>query len=328
MIKSSDSTKSAVKTEAPVDSPIGTVEEAGTSESTIEKGMAPLVATKKPHKSRKRKEQWGHVFTYLILILVSIILLLPLVWMVSISLKPMSEIAKFPPDLLPIDVQWNNYSEMMNSFPFFKYAGNTLFITVFVVAGNIISNSFIAYGFAKIDFPGKSILFAMVLSTMMIPGFVTMIPQYILFSRIGWVGTYLPLIVPAFFGNAFNIFLMRQFYLSIDDELIEAAQIDGANHLYIWSRLMVPLTKPALITIAITSFNGAWNDFLGPLLYIQKEDRYTLQIGLQVFQNQSTTQWNYLMAGATLVLLPTVLLFLVAQKYFIEGMDLSGGMKG
>ncbi|HLR92830.1 MAG TPA: carbohydrate ABC transporter permease [Atopostipes sp.] len=287
-----------------------------------------MATTKKPYKSRKRKERWRSLFIYIILILVSILLLLPLVWMVSTSLKPMSEIAQYPPSLFPEDIQWSNYTEMMNAFPFFKYAGNTLFITFFVVAGNILSNSFIAYGFAKIQFPGKNVLFALVLSTMMIPGFVTMIPQYILFSRIGWVGTYLPLIVPAFFGNAFNIFLMRQFYLSIDDELIEAAQIDGANHLYIWSRLMVPLTKPALITIGIMSFNGAWNDFLGPLLYIQNEERYTLQIGLQVFQNQSTTQWNYLMAGATLVLLPTVLLFLFAQKYFIEGMDLSGGMKG
>ena len=325
MIKSSNHSKSTIKTGTSVDSPIEHTETTG---STIEETLSPKVATKKPYKSKKRKEQWGHVFTYFLLIAVSILLLLPLVWMISVSLKPMAEIAQFPPNLFPVDIQWNNYREMMDAFPFFKYAGNTLYITVFVVAGNIISNSFIAYGFAKIEFPGKSILFAMVLSTMMIPGFVTMIPQYILFSRIGWVGTYLPLIVPAFFGNAFNIFLMRQFYLSIDNELIEAAQIDGANHLYIWSRLMIPLTKPALITIGITSFNGAWNDFLGPLLYIQKEDRYTLQIGLQVFQNQSTTQWNYLMAGATLVLLPTVLLFLVAQKYFIEGMDLSGGMKG
>ena len=325
MSKSTSSSKSAIKTGTPVDSPIERTKRTG---AKIEESLAPKVATKKPHKSKKRKEQWGNVFTCLLLIAISILLLLPLVLMVSISLKPMSEIAQFPPNLFPRDIQWNNYREMTDAFPFFKYAGNTLFITAFVVAGNIISNSFIAYGFAKIAFPGKKILFAMVLSTMMIPGFVTMIPQYILFSRIGWVGTYLPLIVPAFFGNAFNIFLMRQFYMSIDNELIEAAQIDGANHLYIWSRLMIPLTKPALITIGITSFNGAWNDFLGPLLYIQNEERYTLQIGLQVFQNQSTTQWNYLMAGATLVLLPTVLLFLVAQKYFIEGMDLSGGMKG
>lgn len=301
---------------------IGTTEKAGT-----EKLTPPRV---KNHffKGQKQTKRMGNIITYILLILVSIVLMLPLVWMVSTSLKPMTEIAQFPPTLFPQDVQWGNYAETINSFPFFRYAGNTLFITFFVVLGNVLSNSFIAYGFAKIDFPGRSILFSLVLATMMIPGFVVMIPQYVLFSQIGWVGTYLPLIVPAFFGSGFNIFLMRQFYMSIDDELIEAAQIDGASHLYIWSRLMIPLTKPALITIGIQSFNGAWNDFLGPLLYIHDESQYTLQIGLQVFQSQSTTQWNYLMAGATMVLLPTVLLFFFAQKYFIEGMDLSAGTKG
>lgn len=279
-------------------------------------------------KNRKNKKIIANIFIYIILILVSIVLLPPLMWMLSISLKPMTEIAKFPPTLFPEEIHWDNYLGMIKSFPILKYTKNTLFITAFVVTGTVLSNSFIAYGFAKIKFPGKNVLFALVLATMMVPGFVTMIPQYVLYSRIGWVGTYLPLIVPPFFGNGFSIFLMRQFYLSISDELIEAAKIDGANHLYIWSRLMLPLTKPALITIGIQSFNGAWNDFLGPLLYIQKEADYTLQIGLQVFQNQSTTQWNYLMAGATVVLLPSILLFFFAQKYFIEGMDLSGGMKG
>lgn len=259
---------------------------------------------------------------------IGIILIIPLLWMVFTSLKPMEEIVRFPPTFFPEEIHWRNYLDTTQAFPFWNYAKNTLFITSLVVIGNVFSNSFIAYGFAKLDFPGKNVLFALVLSTMMIPSFVTMIPQYVLFSKIGWVGTYLPLIVPAFFGNAFNIFLLRQFYLSISNELIEAAQIDGANHLYIWSHLMIPLTKPALITVAINSFNGAWNDFLGPLLYIQDQDKYTLQIGLQVFQNQATTQWNYLMAGATLVLLPTILLFFFAQRYFIEGMDLTGGTKG
>lgn len=290
--------------------------------------VAPPTVRSNFFKSQKNSKRMGNIFTYLLLILISIVLMLPLVWMVSTSVKPMSEIAQYPPTLLPQDIQWENYLATIQSFPFFKYAGNTLFITFFVVLGNVLSNSFIAYGFAKIEFPGKNLLFSLVLSTMMVPGFVTMIPQYVLFSNLGWVGTYLPLTVPSFFGSGFNIFLMRQFYLSIDDELIEAAQIDGANHLFIWSRLMMPLTKPALITIAIQSFNGAWNDFLGPLLYIHNEDMYTLQIGLQVFKSQSTTQWNYLMAGATLILLPTVLLFLFAQRYFIEGMDLSAGTKG
>ena len=279
-------------------------------------------------KSRKKQQKIGKIITYILLIGVSIVLLAPLWWMISTSLKSMQEVVQYPPTLFPEEFHWSNYLDTMRSFPFIKYAKNTLFITLFVVLGNILSNSFIAYGFAKIDFPGKNILFSMVLATMMVPGFVTMIPQYILFTKLRWVGTYLPLIVPSFFGSAFNIFLMRQFYMSINNELIEAAQIDGASHLYIWSRLMMPLTKPALITIGITAFNGAWNDFLGPLLYIQEESKYTLQIGLQTFQSQSSTQWNFLMAGATMVMLPTVILFFFAQKYFIEGMDLTGGTKG
>lgn len=272
--------------------------------------------------------QTRKIVSYLLMTAIGIVLITPLLWMVFTSLKPMEEIVRYPPTFFPEKIVWQNYLDTITAFPFWSYARNTLLITVLVVFGNVLSNSFIAYGFAKLDFPGKKLMFALVLSTMMIPGFVTMIPQYVLFSKIGWVGTYLPLIVPSFFGNAFNIFLMRQFYLSINDELIEAAEIDGANHFYIWSRLMLPLTKPALITIAINSFNAAWNDFLGPLLYIQDQEKYTLQIGLQVFQNQATTQWNYLMAGATLVLIPTILMFFFAQRYFIEGMDLTGGSKG
>lgn len=272
--------------------------------------------------------QTKKIISYLLMTAIGIVLITPLLWMVLTSLKPMEEIVRYPPTFFPEKIVWQNYLDTITAFPFWRYARNTLLITVLVVFGNVLSNSFIAYGFAKLDFPGKKLMFALVLSTMMIPGFVTMIPQYVLFSKIGWVGTYLPLIVPSFFGNAFNIFLMRQFYLSINDELIEAAEIDGANHFYIWSRLMLPLTKPALITIAINSFNAAWNDFLGPLLYIQDQEKYTLQIGLQVFQNQATTQWNYLMAGATLVLIPTILMFFFAQRYFIEGMDLTGGSKG
>lgn len=272
--------------------------------------------------------QTKKIISYLLMTAIGIVLITPLLWMVFTSLKPMEEIVRYPPTFFPEKIVWQNYLDTITAFPFWRYARNTLLITVLVVFGNVLSNSFIAYGFAKLDFPGKKLMFALVLSTMMIPGFVTMIPQYVLFSKIGWVGTYLPLIVPSFFGNAFNIFLMRQFYLSINDELIEAAEIDGANHFYIWSRLMLPLTKPALITIAINSFNAAWNDFLGPLLYIQDQEKYTLQIGLQVFQNQATTQWNYLMAGATLVLIPMILMFFFAQRYFIEGMDLTGGSKG
>lgn len=279
-------------------------------------------------QKKRRKINARTLLSYLLLSGVSLVLLMPLLWMFFTSLKPMSEIVQFPPTFFPKSIQWENYLTAINAFPFWSYAKNTIIIAGFVVISNVLSNSFIAYGFAKLEFPGKRFLFALVLSTMMVPGFVTMIPQYVIFSKIGWVGTYLPLIVPSFFGNAFNIFLMRQFYLSIGDELIEAAKMDGANHLYIWSHLMIPLTKLALITIAINSFNGAWNDFLGPLIYIKDQNQYKLQIGLQVFKNQSTTQWHYLMAGAVMVLLPSILLFFFAQKYFIEGMDLTAGSKG
>ncbi|WP_369669252.1 carbohydrate ABC transporter permease [Enterococcus faecium] len=243
-------------------------------------------------KKTSVNRQTKKILSYVLMTVIGIILIIPLLWMVFTSLKPMEEIVRYPPTFFPEKIVWENYLDTIAAFPFWRYARNTLFITVLVVIGNALSNSFIAYGFAKLDFPGKKLMFALVLSTMMIPWFVTMIPQYVLFSKIGWVGTYLPLIVPSFFGNAFNIFLMRQFYLSIN------------------------------------SFNAAWNDFLGPLLYIQDQEKYTLQIGLQVFQNQATTQWNYLMAGATLVLIPTILLFFFAQRYFIEGMDLTGGSKG
>lgn len=289
--------------------------------------LSHTIVTKKG-ASKQRTRFIKTISSYLLLGGISLVLLTPLLWMIFTSLKPMTEIVQFPPTFFPKTIHWENYLMAINSFPFWSYAKNTLIIAGSVVIGNVLANSFIAYGFAKLNFPGKRILFALVLSTMMIPGFVTMIPQYVIFSKIGWVGTYLPLIVPSFFGNAFNIFLMRQFYLSISNELIEAAQLDGANHLYIWSHLMIPLTKPALITIAINSFNGAWNDFLGPLLYIKDQRQYTLQIGLQVFKNQSTTQWHYLMAGAVLVLLPTILLFFFAQRYFIEGMNLTAGTKG
>ena len=175
-------------------------------------------------KSNSQQQRIKKLTSYLVMTVIGIVLIIPLLWMVFTSLKPMEEIVRYPPTFFPEEINFSNYLDTINAFPFWQYAKNTLFITVLVVFGNVLSNSFIAYGFAKLDFPGKKLIFSLVLSTMMIPGFVTMIPQYVLFSKIGWVGTYLPLIIPSFFGNAFNIFLMRQFYLSINNELIEAAK--------------------------------------------------------------------------------------------------------
>ncbi|WP_088006155.1 carbohydrate ABC transporter permease [Indiicoccus explosivorum] len=274
--------------------------------------------------NRKQLLRW---FNFILLAAGSLLFLSPLWWMISTSLKSMVEIMTPPTTVFPQDWLWSNYARTLEAAPFARYAANTIVITIIVVAGNVLANSFIAYGFAKIRFKGKGFLFAVVLSTMMIPGFVTLVPQYILYAKLGWLNSYYPLIIPAFFGSAFFIFLLRQFYMTIPNELIEAAKMEGASHFYIWRKIGIPLTKPALATVAIFSFNGAWNDFLGPLLYLNDSDLYTLQIGLQVFKGQVSTQWNYLMAGSLLVLLPVIVLFFVFQKYFIQGMNLQSGSK-
>jgi multiple sugar transport system permease protein len=253
---------------------------------------------------------------------------LPLWWMIATSLKSMQEIAQYPPTFIPQEFHLDNYIRTWAAAPFTQYTLNTLLLSFFAVTGNVIVNAFVAYGFARIRFRGKKIWFSILLATMMIPGFVTLIPQYVMFSKLHLVGTYYPLIIPQFLGSAFYIFMLRQFYLSIPRELSEAAKIDGASHFYTWLRVIIPLSKPALATIAILSFNGAWNDFLGPLLYVNDESLYTLQIGLQSFRGSVQTQWNYLMAGSVLVLLPVIVLFFIFQRYFIEGMNLTAGTKG
>lgn len=279
-------------------------------------------------KSITFKRRMVKTIVAIILILGSLLILSPIWWMIATSLKSMEEIMTYPPTFIPKEWHWENYIDALQAGPFLRYTFNTLFITFFVVIGNVLSNSFIAYGFARIHFKGRNVLFAIVLATMMIPGFVTLVPQYVLYAKLGWLNTYLPLIVPAFFGSAFNIFLLRQFFLTIPNELIEAAKIDGANHLYIWWKIFIPLAMPAIATVAIFSFNGAWNDFLGPLLFLNDETMYTLQLGLQVFKGQNATQWNLLMAGSLMVLLPVIVLFFIFQRYFIEGMNLTAGSKG
>jgi multiple sugar transport system permease protein len=280
------------------------------------------------HETKKFKDRVRLTFVTVLLIAGSTLILLPLWWMISTSLKSPAEIAQYPPTFFPKEFNFNNYIEAWQTAPFTRWALNTLFLATVGTIGSVVVNSLVAYGFAKIKFRGRNALFVLVLSTMLIPGFVTMVPQYILFSKLGWVNTYLPLLVPAFLGSAFFIFLLRQFMMGIPNELIEAAVLDGAGHLQIWWHIMLPLTKPALITVAIFSFNGAWNDLLGPLLYINDESMYTLQIGLQTFKGTVQTQWHYLMAMSVTVLLPVILLFFFFQKYFIEGSNISSGTKG
>jgi multiple sugar transport system permease protein len=280
------------------------------------------------YETKKFKENVKLTLVTLLLIAGSTLILMPLWWMISTSLKSPAEIAQYPPTFIPKEINFSNYIEAWQTAPFTRWALNTLFIAAIGTIGSVLVNSLVAYSFAKIRFKGRNTLFVIVLSTMLIPGFVTMVPQYILFSKLGWVNSYLPLIVPAFLGSAFFIFLLRQFMMGIPNELIEAAILDGAGHVQIWWHIMLPLTKPALITVAIFSFNGAWNDLLGPLLYINDENMYTLQIGLQTFKGTVQTQWHYLMAMSVTVLLPVVLLFFFFQRYFIEGSNIASGTKG
>ncbi|HZG87088.1 carbohydrate ABC transporter permease [Paenibacillus sp.] len=280
------------------------------------------------YQSRRAKMRINQVVVTLLLLAGSLLFLSPLWWMFATSVKSMQEIMQYPPTWWPTQFHFENYAKAWTTAPFTRFALNSLFVSAFVVVGSVLSNSLVAYGFAKMHFRGRNVLFAIVLGTMMLPGFVTLVPQYILFAKLGWLNTYLPLIIPPFTAGAFFIFLNRQFLLGIPNELLEAAKIDGASHFYIWSRLMLPLTKPVLATTAIFSFNGSWNDVLGPLLYLNEESKYTIQLGLATFKGTVQTQWHYLMAASILVLIPVVSLFFFFQKYFIEGMNLTSGTKG
>ncbi|ANS77119.1 sugar ABC transporter ATP-binding protein [Paenibacillus yonginensis] len=282
----------------------------------------------KASPAKPLRSKLSTLLLFLLMTLVGLLMLVPLWWMISTSLKSMREIMSYPPTIVPEQVHWDNYVHAWQKGHFGRYALNTLLLAGIVVFSHVLSNTFVAYGFAKIRFKGKKLLFSIMLGTMMIPSFVTLIPQYILFSKLHWINTYLPLTVPGFFGSAFQIFLVRQFFMTIPNELIEAGKVDGANHFRIWWQLMLPLSLPVIATIAIMTFQGAWNDFTGPLIYINSESLFNLQIGLQAFKSTETTQWHYLMAGSVIVLLPVVLLFFLFQKYFIEGMNISSATKG
>ncbi len=277
--------------------------------------------------TKSQKERVSSIILFVVLTLGAILILFPIAWMICTALKSAPEIAMYPPKLLPEKPMFENFIIAWGKAPFTKYTINTLIIVFFSIIGNVFVNSFVSYGFAKVDFAGKNILFTCILATMMIPGFITLVPTYVIFSKLHWVNTYLPLIVPAFLGNAFHIFMMRQFYMTIPIELTEAARIDGAGHFYIWGKLMMPLVKPVMATIALIAFKGSWSDFQGPLLYLSDRNMYTLQLGLQVFKGQGFTEWNYLMAVSFLSMIPILILFFCFQNYFIEGMNVGGAIK-
>jgi multiple sugar transport system permease protein len=259
-----------------------------------------------------------------LLFLGAAIYLTPLLWMISSSLKPERQILAVPPTLLPLPPRWSNYAEALSYVPFGRYTLNTLFLSVVNIVGHLLSCTLVAYGFARLDAPGRQPLFLVLLATMMLPYPVTMVPLYMLYRSLGWVNTFLPLTVPSFLGHPFYIFLLRQFMLTIPKDFEEAARVDGANIVQIIGYVLLPLIKPALATAAIFTFQSTWNDFIGPLIYLHNQALYTVTLGLNFFRATYTVRWAYLMAASLVTVLPVVFVFLVAQRAFVEGITLSG----
>jgi multiple sugar transport system permease protein len=265
---------------------------------------------------------------YALLIILGAAILLPFFWTLSSSLKPFGAPIKFPPQFIPETFVWSNYPKVFQMIPFLTFFKNSVFVSAIAVIGELFSASLVAYSFARLRFPGRNVLFMIVLATMMVPYPVTMVPTFIVFKLLGWVGTYLPLVLPPFFGPAFSIFLLRQFFLTINPELDEAAKVDGANEFTIYWRIILPLAKPALATIAIFSFMANWNDFMGPLIYLNKSEMYTLALGVNYLRSfRGGGDLSVQMAASVMFVAPCIILYFIAQRNIVQGI-VTTGLKG
>lgn len=279
-------------------------------------------------RSQRARRLVAITITYILLLAGAIAMLTPLVWLIRSSFMSLDQIFYFPPEWIPDPWLWQNYTDALEVAPFARYFVNTLVIEFLVVTGVIVSATLSAYGFSRLRWTGRDKVFALLMTTMMMPGAVTLIPAFIIWSKLGLVNTIVPLTLPAWFGGGmFNIFLLRQFFRGLPRDLDEAAMLDGASPLRILWDIIVPLSRPALITVAIFSFLYTWNDFLGPLIYLNSSEKYTLAIGLSQFKGQYNSEWGLLMAASTLVLAPVLVLFFVAQRYFVQGIAVTG-LKG
>lgn len=273
-------------------------------------------------------EFWWRVFIWVLLVAGSVVMIVPFLWLLTSSFKPEMDIFVFPPKWIPDPWRPQNYVDALTYKPFNIYITNTLIIVVLNMVAVIVTSSMCAYGFARIKFWGRDFWFVLVLSTMMVPYFVLMVPQFVIFSRLGWIDSFKPLVIPIFFGGgAFNIFLLRQFFRTLPEELADAARIDGCSEFRIYWNIMLPLAKPALAAVAIFTFLNGWNDFIGPLLYLNSPEKFTVAIGLATFRSVMRTRYDLLMAASAAMILPIVVLFFFAQRYFIQGVVLSG-LKG
>jgi multiple sugar transport system permease protein len=299
-------------------------------ETTIE--PSPVLTNREQPRwwhSKKFRKHFGLTLGTILILIGAFILMVPLAWMISTALKADGEVFIIPIRWIPKKLLWSNFPDALHFIPFGSFYLNSIKVAIMVVLGAVLSSSLVAFAFARLRVPGKNILFITLLSTLMLPQEVTLVPVYLLFKWLGWLDSYRPLFVPAWFGGgAFYIFLLRQFFMTLPTELDDAAKIDGANFFDIYARILMPLAKPALATVAIFSFYDSWNDFRGPLIYLNSQTLYTIPIGLRLYMSAlANTHWNFLMAATLLSIIPPLLLFFTSQRYFIQGAILTG-LKG
>ena len=280
-------------------------------------------------RTRSGQQRIIDIASVIVLTVGAVIILIPFFWMISTALKQNGDVFLVPPQWIPTNPKWENFSIAFAQLKLDVYAFNTFFIVTTVMAGTLLSASFAAYGFARLQAPGRDTIFMLLLATLMLPGAVTLVPTYLMFNTVGWINTYLPLTVPAFFGSAYFVFLMRQFYITIPRELEESAMIDGASVYRLWWSIMLPVSGPVLATIAVFTFVGTYNDFFNPLIYLSDESKRTIAVALSYLSGspRSVAKMNLLMAAVTLSIIPPILLFIGAQRYFVRGI-VTTGIKG
>jgi multiple sugar transport system permease protein len=277
-----------------------------------------------PRLTQRQRKRARNALIHLALLAGVVIMFIPLFWTITTSLKPRGDIYLFPPKWIPNPVQWQNYREAVTAIPFGRYFLNTALITGLSIVGKVVSVTLVAFAFSRLRWWGRDVLFLVMLSTLMLPPHVTLIPQFILFKQLGWIDTILPLVVPEFFGGPFLTFLVRQFFMSLPLELDDAARIDGCSSFGVYWRIILPQSAAAITAVVILVFNNTWNDFLHPLIYLQSQSNFTLALGLRLFQGEASTSWHLLMAASLLTMLPVLLLFFFAQRYFIQGVTFTG----
>jgi multiple sugar transport system permease protein len=296
--------------------------------AAVDQSRSDLLKMSTGRSLMNRNDRTWRYLTVAMLFIMGAIMLAPFLWLVSSSLKSQIEIFQYPPNLIPSELQFQNYYNALTYKPFGLYLRNTLIIAGLNVLAVVVSSSFVAYGFARMRFWGRDFWFSIVIVTLFLPYAIMIVPQFIMFSRLGWVDTFLPLVVPPFFGGgAFNIFLIRQFFRTIPEEIADAARIDGGTEFGIYARIMIPLARPALITVGIFTFLNSWNDLLGPIIYLRSPENFTVAAGLASFRSVQDVSWDLQLAASTAMILPVILLFFFAQRYFIQGIVMTG-LKG